>query len=281
MAAGIMALFLAGFIFLILCLIGHLIWLGISSFYRSMFGPFCPSCNAPLDPNGYCTGCLEKGMVSDSKPSLEKDLLALKRLLQHAESRRLLSDAQIGSLRNCLIALSVANKEPQGAPAPTVVTPTVALNPPADPAIATTVQPIKPARDRLDEVSTSDITPVPTASITSKSIPSQESKKPIAPAGANPILVPTVAAAVTAKNPPTPKLPEGTLLAPVATVIARETPAVREVHPLDAPDDPRDLAKPGKRGLPQVKESTKAFTAEMIWAFMEKSNIRWMELIWR
>ena len=284
MAAGIMALFLAGFIFLILCLIGHVIWLGISSFYRSMFGPFCPSCNAPLDPNGYCTGCLEKGMASDSKPSLEKDLLALKRLLQHAESRRLLSDAQIGSLRNCLIALSVANKKPQGAPAstvvtPAVVTPAVALPLPADPAIANTVQPMKPARDRLDEVSTPGFTPVPTSPITSKSIPSQESQKPIAPAGANPILVPTVAAAVTAKNLPTPKLPEGTLLAPAATVIARETPAAREVHPLDAPDDPRDLAKPGKRGLPQVKESTKAFTAEMIWAFMEKSNIRWMELI--
>lgn len=279
MASGIIVLLVAGFVFLILCLIGHLIWLGISTIFRAMFGPFCPSCNAPLDPNGYCAGCLGKERTTDPKPTLEKDLLALKRLLQHAESGRLLNDAQIGALKTCLLALSGVDKKPQAASEPTVVTPAVASNPSAAPTIATTVQPMKPAGDWLDEVHTPSVVATPSSSLTSNSIPSKDTIKSIEPAGANPILVPTVHASVTANPSPTPKHPETTLAAPAAALIARETPEVREVHPLDAPDDLRDLAKPSRFGLPEVKESTKAFTAEMIWAFMEKSNIRWMELI--
>ncbi|MFN7628914.1 MAG: hypothetical protein ACK5PZ_18970, partial [Pirellula sp.] len=244
-----------------------------------MFGPFCPSCNAPLDPNGYCAGCLGKERTTDPKPTLEKDLLALKRLLQHAESGRLLNDAQIGALKTCLLALSGVDKKPQAASEPTVVTPAVASNPSAAPTIATTVQPMKPAGDWLDEVHTPSVVATPSSPLTSSSIPSKDTIKSIESAGANPILVPTVHAAATANPTPTPKHPETTLAAPAAALIARETPEVREVHPLDAPDDLRDLAKPSRFGLPEVKESTKAFTAEMIWAFMEKSNIRWMELI--
>ncbi|MEI8214031.1 MAG: hypothetical protein WCI02_17905, partial [Planctomycetota bacterium] len=53
----------------------------------------------------------------------------------------------------------------------------------------------------------------------------------------------------------------------------------KEVHPLDEPDEP--ALKSGAAGtgaLPRANKAARQWTAEMIYAFMEKSNIRWMEL---
>lgn len=287
MATPMFYLFFAAIGLLLLLFFCHLIWLWITLVFRALFGPFCSSCNAPLDANGYCIDCLEKARVSDSKPTLEKDLMAANRLLQYAESQRLLNEAQISALKNCLLTLSAANKQQsvgsvKSAASPTrpeLTAPNIAADAKSDPALTNATQPAKPGMSPSDAARIPGFTPAPLPPNAPISNPKKESAAPGKPAEANPILVPTVAGSLVAESLTMSKRPEATVVSSIAPISASKTPAAQEVHPLDAPDDPRDLAKPSKLGLPQVKESTKAFTAEMIWAFMEKSNIRWMELI--
>jgi len=62
----------------------------------------------------------------------------------------------------------------------------------------------------------------------------------------------------------------------------REQAVSREVHPLDQLEESEQSSKKvnsGRQAVEQLQRGAKQWTAEMISAFMERSNIRWMELI--
>ncbi|MBM3964522.1 MAG: hypothetical protein FJ308_05560, partial [Planctomycetes bacterium] len=275
---------------LFFCFLAHQVWVWISFVFRKIFGPFCPSCNVPLDPNGYCTGCLSKALQSESKPTLEKDLLAINRLLQHAQSLRLLDETQLASLRNCILTVSAANKKQTVAdnkirtattlptPGPVVAIQRTVVNKNENASTLNAIAPAKPVRSPLEEDKIPGFTPVLPSFNTPDSNPSSDTQAPLEPSEAIPPSVPAIAGILATSSLPKTRDPLVALNTPKASIIATQAPSMGEIHPLDAPDDPLDQSKSSKLGLPKIKKSTKAFTAEMIWSFMEKSNIRWMEL---
>ncbi|MFN7733501.1 MAG: hypothetical protein ACK5OB_16510 [Pirellula sp.] len=95
-----------------------------------------------------------------------------------------------------------------------------------------------------------------------------------APAQSAPAIVPPIV------SPAIATLPS----APATSASVPTTPAPVEVHPLDMDDEERDAVRGNTDGRasnePVVPPSQRAkqWTADMILAFMERSNIRWMEL---
>lgn len=204
--------------FVVLSLLGHWCWLGITKLFTLLLpaeppARQCTLCEQPLGQDGKCPSCANKlapeRVMSTARPTPSDDVAAARRLIQYARFRQWLPDEQLDSLGASLEGLS----------------------------------------QRLAEEA-----PVATAEVL-----------PIAASTPEPFAASQSPSAFVAHGEP-----------PTATSI----PAV---HPLDAIDDDDVISQPAAQPAASPAaahvSAPQRLTADILRAFMERSNIRWIELI--
>lgn len=90
----------------VLAYMGHILWLGISWLFRTLFmGHKCPNCGHHLVGNESCVICSRERLELQQRPSVSDDLKAAERLRQYAGFHGWLDEAQNEYLRECLVRL--------------------------------------------------------------------------------------------------------------------------------------------------------------------------------
>jgi hypothetical protein len=272
--------------------VGHVLWSMLIGLVRSIIGKACPQCGSVLSLQGKCAKCVRR--AAQTKPSLANDLLAAQRLIQFAQAKSVLGAEELRQFRSSIQALQRAELEqsvlrgpvPQSqhaSPVPISTDPPV-LDVHSSPAptderqraplpFPTTARSDVPPTESLDSGKPGE---VPTGTIPTSRYPG----------GSIPPLRPTTqphGSEASASSNRTSPVFEARRVENQSQVGRREPQPVHplEVHPLDAPDD--DVVSPAAGrvqvpSLPQVQNAARQWTAEMITSFMERSNIRWIEL---
>lgn len=249
-------LFGVGFFLFVISIIGHLFWVFMGWLWNLVAQSPCEECgsrrlkklvcekcsvanpkivksNIPIPVVGGAQGpSSSKGSTSNDKPSLAGDLLAARRLVQHAKITGLL-DAESLAIFNTSIerlAQRVVNSS-LGTTVSTGETDQVIGKVEVSQVPAKVASTEGKGRSDRDVVISREVLPV---------VDNQRVKEPVKA---------------------------------VASV---------EVHPLDQLEESEQDSRrviSGRKAVEQMQRGAKQWTAEMISAFMERSNIRWMELI--
>jgi hypothetical protein len=225
----------AALIWLFVSAFGFLFWKFLGWLFGFATRPPCAHCGRALTQNWSCSACENAKLELNPKPavvhhSMQNDLQAAQRLLQHAKASGVWDAEKIRLITESLALL----KPNESVPREIAVTREIPekASAPKDLPISLRTE-LKPGN--LQQ------TPKQTEGVQSQRTQQQVEKSAVPP--------PFEKAAV---------------------------------HPLDEPDDltvDKSRRSVGREAIRNVQNSARQWTGEMIVAFMEKSNIRWMELV--
>ncbi len=240
-------------VLIVLSYIGHLLWTGISWLFKLIFmGRQCPGCGRRLVGNESCLACENQRLELRQRPSVSEDLQAAERLRQYAGFQGWLDAEQNEYLKDCLTRLryrvSGATPPPSAsqastvAPAPALPVPSAVANQSASSSIAPTASP--PSTSQL----------IADAALTAELV----TAKPVSSTGLDAIVA-----------PPVQRVP---------SVTTKSEPHALEADyaPSDAPVSQAGVDSTGSKMRVPVSAPLQA---QVLRSFMERSNIRWVELI--